>query len=213
VNRFNLLAFVIVSFVSVGCYSSHTRPNDAFVEPPNLCPPESDLEPVASIEVGDMSNVTLEAGTRRGAALNFTVRQISGDDIEVAEFPGTFRALDGASLTTPSGQPALTLRFRVNDRSTEFGPEGSEGMTEDPFLLWEAWLIRGHHEADFELVIDVANDAVGTFEVTLGNECDLTPRMWFAADGLTPPVEMPMGLIGNNQPITFNVTVTSRGSS
>jgi hypothetical protein len=202
------ITFALVSCLLTSCYMSHEQHEE--VAPPvpvaPMCPPASDLEPAVSIEMAEVSDVTLEAGTLRGEALAFTVRQLSGDDVEIAEFPGTIRALDGASLTTPSGEPALTLRFRVNDRSTLFGPEESEGEVEDPFLLWKAWMLRANHEHDFELVIDVADDASGTFEVTMGDGCYFTPRMWFVPEE-SPTVEMPMDLIGNNHPVTFRVTV------
>lgn len=214
--RSNLIAFAFVSFVVSGCYASHVREEmepmepPPVVVPPDVCAPESDLEPVVSIEMGEVSDVTLEAGTLRGEALAFTVRQLSGEDVEIGEFPGTIRALDGASLTTPSGEPALTLRFRVNDRSTLFGPKESEGEVEDPFELWKAWYLRANHEHDFELVIDVADDAAGTFEVTMGDDCHFTPRMWFVPeDG--PTYEMPTDLIANNRPVTFRVTVVPAG--
>ena len=51
----------------------------------------------------------------------------------------------------------------------------------------------------------------GTYAVcgsnaNLGNECDLTPRMWFVPDA-PPTVEMPLDRIGGNAPITIHVTV------
>ena len=206
-HRFSIVAFVYASVVS-GCYASHTREDEMppVVEP--MCVPESGLEPVVSIEMGSVSDLEVEAGTRRFTALTFFVAAHSSD-VEIAEFPGTFRALDGGSLTTPSGEPALTLRFRVNGRSTLFGPEASEGETEDSFELWEAWMVRDGNVAEFELTVEVAEDASGTFEITLGNECDFTPRTWFVPeDG--PTIPMPIELVGNNSPVTFQLTVTPR---
>jgi hypothetical protein len=212
VTRFTLITFVCVSSLFTGCYASHVREE---MEPPVVieptCAPESDLEPVVSIEMGTVSDIEVEAGTRRATALAFSVGAHSSD-VEIAEFPGTFRALDGASLTTPSGAPALTLRFRVNGLSSYFGPEESEGTVEDTFELWNAWLVRDGDVHDFELTVEVAEDASGTYEITVGNDCDLTPRAWFVTpEGETPDEPMPMELIGNNAPITFRITVVPSG--
>jgi hypothetical protein len=129
----------------------------------------------------------------------------------VAEFPYRVAAIMG-SLRTPDGHPAIdNIWLHMHERPALFGPDSpsTDSTSEFEGRLWDANILRANHELTFTLLMDIADDAEGTFEITLGNECSLTPRMWFAPDG-ADTVPMPIELIGNNHPITVRITVVPR---
>ena len=213
-NRFNLFALVIVSFLFIGCYSSHTRPNDAFVEPTPgpMCAAESpDLAVRYDILTSD--SVVVEAGTRRVALMSFRLRELTGTDVEFAEYAYRVEALT-SSLTAPDGGPVFSgFGLRLSDRASDFGPDivatGGEVVEGE---LWDARLLRAGQEVIFTLEADIAAGVAGTFAIRLGDRCDLTPSMRFAPDGVTP-VEIPLDRIGGNAPITVLVTVVPAAGS
>lgn len=194
-----------------GCYLSHGRERPPGPVPA-VCPAESP-DPVVRYEDLGSGPVTHEAGTRRSEIASFRLTELVGADVEYAEYPYRVAALMG-SLTTPEGGPVFTrMRLLIEERTGElFGPDviatGSEVVEGE---LWDSSLLRAGRSVTATLVLDIAPDAVaGTYEFRLGNECDLTPRMWFVPeDG--PTVEMPTDRIGGNEPITVRVTVVPRG--
>ncbi len=204
----NLITFALVSSLFVGCYSSHTRPNDAFVEPPPAptCAAESS-DPVVRYDVLTSDNVVVEAGTRRVSLMSFRLRELTGTDVEFAEYAYRVEALMG-SLTAPDGGPVFTnFGLRLSDRTSDFGPDivatGSEVVEGE---LWDARLLRAGQEVVFTLEADITPGVVGSFAIRLGDRCDLTPSMRFAPDGEIP-IEIPLNRIGGNEPITILVTV------
>ncbi|MEK7473549.1 MAG: hypothetical protein AAB668_02380 [Patescibacteria group bacterium] len=208
----NFFSLVFVCLFANGCYLSHGREDASETPPgplPELCPTEAS-DPDVTIDDVSAVDLTVEAGTAGVSPIGYVIRQRSGDDVEIAEFPVTFRALSG-SLTTSDGRPAITNIRLETDRRTLYGPEDVSAGADLEYetLLWDANMLRAHDDFPFYLIFDVTDTAEGTFEVTLGDECHLTPRMWYvAADGDTR--DMPIEEIGNNRPITVRVTVTSR---
>jgi hypothetical protein len=217
VYRFTLITLAFVSFVVSGCYASHTRPSEdappEVVVPPPVCPAESP-ESAVRYDVLDAEDVTVEAGTRRAQLVVFRLRETIGHDAEFAEYPYRVRAMLG-SLTTPDGGAVFTnLRLRVAGRPSGFGPydvvAGPDEVAEGE--LWDANILRAGDEAVFTLEADIAEGVEGVYEIRLGDECDLTPRMWFVPED-PPTVEMPTDRIGGNDPITIIVTVVPMGES
>jgi hypothetical protein len=209
VTRFNLIAFACVSSLFTGCYMSHERPSDAEVEmppPAPTCAPESS-DPIARYEVLMADDVEIEAGTRRAEIMSVSLRGLNGSDLEFAEYLYRFEAVMG-SLTAPDGGAVFTnARLRVSGRSSLFGPydiiAAGEEVVEGEF--WDANILRAGDEVVLTLEVDVAEGVEGIYEVRLGDECDLTSRMWTVPeDG--PTVEMSADLI-DDEPITVIVTV------
>ncbi len=214
-RNLSTLAFICVSFLFTGCYLSHERPTDAEGMPPvpaPVCPPES-TDPVVRYDVLDAVDMTVEAGTRGVRFITFRVRELAHTDQEFAEFPYRFTALVG-SLTMPDGEPVFDrVRLILSDRRSNFGPDSVIAAPDESIFeneLWDANMLRAGAEVVFTLEADIAANAPGgTYEVRLGDECDLTPRMWFVPED-PPTVEMPVDRIGGNSPITIHVTVTPR---
>ncbi|KAA0206768.1 hypothetical protein EDM68_01540 [Candidatus Uhrbacteria bacterium] len=213
----NFFSLVFVFLFVSGCYLSHGREDapEMPIEPPSTgCPVES-LDPVARFEVIDApAEITSAPGSRDVAVMSF---RLTGArvDLETAEYPYRFAGALG-SLTTPDGDPVFeNARLVVSERTTLYGPYDviDDGDEAEEGEFWDANLLRAGGTFTFTFLVDVAEDAVpgGSYEVRLGDECSLSPRFWyFHEDGTT---EMPIELIGGNDPIAVRVTIGPRPSA
>jgi len=138
---------------------------------------------------------------------------LSDQDIMLAEWPQRFVSVM-ASLMTEDGSPVFTnVRLIEARRPTLLGPEDARpdhGSVDDTveIMLWDALLLRAGHAFTFTLVADIAPGAEGIYDVTSGDNCHLTPRIWLVhADGPETPISIER--VRNNFPITRRVTIVS----
>jgi len=213
VTRFNLIAFVCVSFLFTGCYMSHERPEEmTSVEPPpsDVCAPPAVMgEPVLTVEQLDVADRHFRAGDRGVALMSFRIDNVSDSDAEIGEFFASFQTLAG-SLMARTGQTFIGVRFEADRTGTLFGPEQlpDDADLEGSVRLWDATMLRAGHSITLTLVVDVnvtANE--GEFDVALGeSDCRLIPRAWYVPD-MGDTYNMPLEVIANNAPISVHVTV------